>query len=85
MAKKWRVRVSLDDGSSVFLKFQQEPKDNEVFAEANKYIANVQAEQERQIAEANQKASDNAKLALVKDISIATLNTKLGVKSGVTD
>lgn len=39
MAMKWRVRVSFDDNSSTFLKFQTDPTDEEVFAEANKYIS----------------------------------------------
>jgi len=39
MAMKWRVRVSFDDNSSTFLKFQTNPTDEEVFAEANKYIS----------------------------------------------
>lgn len=77
MAKKWRVRVTLDDGSSIFLKFQKEPKDEEVFKQANEYLFR-QKEQEKQIEE------EADKRELIDDISLKELQTKLGVKGGTS-
>ena len=44
LAKKWRVRVTLDDKSSIFLKFNQEPTDKEVFARAEEYLNTTKVE-----------------------------------------
>lgn len=38
MANKWRAKVTLDDGSSILLKFQIEPSEDEILSLARKYL-----------------------------------------------
>ena len=84
LAGKWRVRVSFDDRSSTFLKFQKEPTEEEIIAESNKYISNLEIEATRLSTEVIQKVIAEEKIALVKDIDIAELRRKLGTKDVIT-
>jgi hypothetical protein len=38
LAGKWRVRISEDDGNSFFLKFKNEPSNEEALAQATLFI-----------------------------------------------
>ena len=78
MAKRWRVKVQLDDGECIILKFQQNPEDNEVLTEVNKCLTNLNA-QKAVISEEVEKA------ALVRDITLKELKTKLGVEDGIAN
>jgi hypothetical protein len=73
VAKKWRVRVLLDDGSAIFLKFQKEPTEAEALVETDKYLANVVLEQEAHLLESQKKGDSEQKLDLVKDLSTVDL------------
>lgn len=84
LAGKWRVRVTFDDLSSTFLKFQSKPTAEEIVAEAGRYIVNLEAESAR-IAQSNAATTlANEKVVLVKDISLASLKAKLEAVNGVT-
>lgn len=85
LAKIWRVRVLINDTDTIFLKFHRQPTEEEVIAETNRYIANIEKEKIRLTEEINQKIIDEEKLKLVKDMPIVDLKIKLGVDSGIAD
>ena len=59
VAKEWRVKkVQLDDGECIILKFQQEPKDEEVMSKAEEYVTNAQ-KRSRVISEKREKMDLN--------------------------
>ena len=59
VAKKWRVKVQLDNGECIILKFQQEPEDGKVMSKAEEYV--------RVISEERRKMDLKTKLG-VKDV-----------------
>jgi len=78
MANKWRVKVQLDNGECVILKFQKEPKDTEALDEAQRYVSQTAAQQAVISGEME-------KMNLVRDIPLQDLKMKLGVKDGTAD
>lgn len=76
VAGKWRVKVALNENESVILKFQENPSDEVILAETNKYlksIANLPIDEEAE------------KLKLVRNIPLKDLKIKLGIKDGSTN
>lgn len=78
MANKWRVKVQLDNGECVILKFQKEPKDTEALGGAQRYVSQTAAQQAF-ISE------EMEKMNLVRDIPLQDLKMKLGVEDGTAD
>jgi len=79
MAGKWRVRVLITDTDTIFLKFQTEPTEQEVIDATVLYITNLEATEARLAEEAAQKAIDEEKAELVKDMTVEELKEDLGV------
>ena len=77
IAGKWRVRVFITDTDTVFLKFQHQPTEQEVRAEADKHIAITEAIEAARITDAAAKSEDLEKLSVVEGLSVSSLSAKL--------
>jgi hypothetical protein len=78
LAGKWRVRVVMDDGSTAFLKFDKEQKDDkQVQIDTALHIAREEAARDKAATEVVAKAAEQEKIELVKDLTVAELAAKV--------